>query len=125
MNSLTFNYRGGGNVGALKPLDEESIDYSDFLDRLDKGQVAFVEFLAPYGDRAYATIKVEGSGGDDDVGAKAKGTSKRIRIGKGYPVEDHEGWSSPSFVIRSVKEKGVPYKFVVPELEKFAMTGPK
>ena len=23
MNSLTFNYRGGGNAGAPKPLDEE------------------------------------------------------------------------------------------------------
>jgi len=37
----------------------------------------------------------------------------------GYPVEESKGWSSPAFVIRSVKDKGVPYKFIVPELDKF------
>ena len=28
----------------------------------------------------------------------------------GYPIEDPEGWSSPAFVVKSVKKKGVPYK---------------
>ena len=72
MNSLTFNYRGGGNIGAPKPLDEDSIDYSDFLDMLDKEQVTFVEFMAPYGDKAYATVKVV-------AGGETAATTKRIR----------------------------------------------
>ncbi len=74
----------------------------EFLDRLSSGDVSYVEFLAPNGDRAYAQVG-----------------EKRIRIGEGYPVEQSKGWSSPAFAIRSVKDKGVPYRFVVPELEKY------
>lgn len=68
-----------------------------------------VDFIAPNGDKAYATISVPGE----------KGFTKRVLIGKGYPREDPKGWSSPAFVVRSVKDKNVPYKFIVPELEKF------
>ena len=63
-----------------------------------------MQFLAPNGDAAYATLKSESS------------NSKPIRIGEGYPIEDPEGWSSPAFVIKAVAKKGVPYKFVVPGL---------
>ena len=71
---------------------------------MNADQVTFVEFLAPNGDAAYATLKSE------------KGDSKPIRIGEGYPIEDPEGWSSPAFVIKAVAKMGVPYKFVVPGL---------
>lgn len=70
--------------------------------------MASVEFLAPNGDAAYATLK----SGDGD-GRSAGG---RIRIGEGYPVEDPKGWSSPAFVVKAVAKRGVPYKFVVPGL---------
>jgi hypothetical protein len=104
LNSLAFQYRGSdfnGLDGAS--IQGPSIKYSDFLDKLTAGDVTFVEFLAPSGDEAYATLK----GGE------------RIRIGQGFPVEQYDGWSSPAFAIRSVKEKGVPYKFVVPGLDKY------
>lgn len=77
------------------------------MEKLASDQVTFVEFLAPNGDAAYATLKSSGEGG---------GTDKPIRIGEGYPVEDPNGWSSPAFVVKAVAKKGVPYKFVVPGL---------
>merc|ERR1719356_292846 len=105
-NSLAFNYRGGDNptVDTAK-LDEESISYAEFLEKLEAGRVKFVEFLAPNGDAAYATIVSEDGN-----------ENKPIRIGEGYPIEDPGGWSSPAFVVKAVAKKGVPYKFVVPGL---------
>lgn len=100
-NGLTFNYRGN-DFGGLKAsdIDEPSISYQEFVQRLQAGEVEFVEFLAPNGDAAYATFQ----GG------------KSIRIGEGYPIEQPGGWSSPAFVIRTVQNAGVPYKFTVPAL---------
>lgn len=100
-NGLMFQYRGS-DFGGLKVsnIDEPSVSYADFIGKLRAGQVEFVEFFAPDGDVAYATFKGE----------------KPIRIGEGYPVEQHDGYSSPSFAIRAVKNAGVPYKFTVPGL---------
>ncbi|KAL7429107.1 hypothetical protein ACHAXH_002737 [Discostella pseudostelligera] len=103
-NSLAFNYRGGDSPTVdSTTLNEASIPYSEFLDKLNSGEVAFVEFLAPNGDAAYVTFKAS--------------STSRIRIGEGYPMEDPLGWSSPAFVIKAVAKKGVPYKFVVPGLD--------
>ena len=97
-------FSGGGSPTVdSSTLGESSIPYSEFLDKLNSGEVAYVEFLAPSGDAAYVTFKAN---------ANAK-----IRIGEGYPMEDPGGWSSPAFVIKAVAKKGVPYKFVVPGLE--------
>merc|ERR1719296_275561 len=112
-NSLAFNYRGGESPTIdASSLDEPSISYAEFLDKLNSDRVAFVEFLAPNGDAAYATLKSSGGGADEAEGK----IEKPVRIGEGYPVEDPEGWSSPAFVIKAVAKKGVPYKFVVPGL---------
>jgi len=108
MNGLVFNYRGAdfGGQGA-SDIKEPSISYQDFLTKLSAGEVTFVKFLAPDGDIAYATFKSpEGESADPP-----------IRIGEGYPVEQHDGLQSPAFAIRNVKEKGVPYKFVVPGMD--------
>mmetsp|Transcript_11717 Transcript_11717/g.23335 ORF Transcript_11717/g.23335 Transcript_11717/m.23335 type:complete len:166 (+) Transcript_11717:109-606(+) len=83
-------------------IKEPSISYKDFLTKLSAGEVTFVKFLAPDGDIAYATFKAP----------EGESAAPPIRIGEGYPVEKHDGWSSPAFAIRSVKDKGVPYKFV-------------
>eukprot|EP00571_Detonula_confervacea_P006565 CAMPEP_0172330926 /NCGR_PEP_ID=MMETSP1058-20130122/61659_1 /TAXON_ID=83371 /ORGANISM="Detonula confervacea, Strain CCMP 353" /LENGTH=256 /DNA_ID=CAMNT_0013048163 /DNA_START=41 /DNA_END=810 /DNA_ORIENTATION=- len=91
-------------------INEDSIPYSEFLEKLSVDQVTFVEFQAPNGDVAYATLKSSGEGGSTTE------NSKPIRIGEGYPVEDPKGWSSPAFVVKAVAKKGVPYKFVVPGL---------
>lgn len=105
-NSLAFNYRGGDSPTVDgSTLDEPSISYAEFLEKLNSNQVTFVEFLAPNGDKAYATFKSDESN-----------ESKPIRIGEGYPIEDPEGWSSPAFVIKAVAKAKVPYKFVVPGL---------
>jgi len=105
-NSLAFNYRGGESPTVdASTLNEPSVSYAEFLEKLNANQVTFVEFLAPNGDAAYATFKSEDSN-----------NSKPIRIGEGYPIEDPEGWSSPAFVIKAVAKAGVPYKFVVPGL---------
>eukprot|EP00980_Cylindrotheca_fusiformis_P007808 scaffold1669_cov129-Cylindrotheca_fusiformis.AAC.19 len=109
-NGLIFNYRGG-DFGGLdaSTLNEPSVPYIEFCEKLKAGEVAFVEFMAPDGDAAYVTFKSK------------DGQSKMdpIRIGQGYPTEQHDGYSSPLFVVRTVKNFGVPYKFTVPGLSKF------
>jgi hypothetical protein len=103
-NGLTFNYRGNDFNGLdAKDVDEPSISYSDFVAKLKAGEVTYVEFYAPDGDVAYATLKE---------------SSRAIRIGEGYPVEQHDGYSSPAFAIRTVMNAGVPYKFIVPAMKK-------
>ena len=72
-----------------------------------------MDFLAPNGDAAYATLR---SAVEGDESSTTKESNEPIRIGEGYPVEDPTGWSSPAFVIKAVAKKGVPYKFVVPGL---------
>jgi hypothetical protein len=104
-NGLIFNYRGSDYGGLdATTLNEPSVSYKEFAELLVKGEVEFVEFMAPDGDAAYVTFK----------GGKA--SAKPIRIGEGYPIEQHDGWSSPAFVIRTVKNYNVPYKFTVPGL---------
>ncbi len=106
-NGLSFNYRGGefGGLDASS-IDEPTVTYKDFNEKLKAGEVTFVEFLAPDGDVAYATFK-------DDA-------DKKIRIGEGYPIEQHDGYSSPLFCVRAVKNAGVPYKFSVAGLAKYS-----
>lgn len=140
-NGLAFQYRGSEFDGLkASDIDEPSISYNDFMQRLKAGHVKFVEFLAPDGDKAYATFL-----GDDGKPVAP------IRIGEGeflfaqgvcvthschrvdwsnsngnntwappgYPIEQHDGYSSPAFAIRAVKNAGVPYKFSVPALSSY------
>jgi hypothetical protein len=106
-NGLIFNYRNSDVPFGLdaSTLDEPSIPFKEFAERLQKGDVKFVEFQAPFGDVAYVTFK--------------DGDGKPIRVGEGYPIEQHDGWSSPAFVVRAVENQNVPYKFSVPGLEKY------
>ena len=71
-NSLMFQYRGSesANGGVLKSsdIDEPTISYTEFCEKLKTGDVKFVEFMAPDGDAAYATIE---------------GLEKPIRVGEG------------------------------------------
>eukprot|EP00547_Thalassionema_nitzschioides_P005614 CAMPEP_0194214178 /NCGR_PEP_ID=MMETSP0156-20130528/15309_1 /TAXON_ID=33649 /ORGANISM="Thalassionema nitzschioides, Strain L26-B" /LENGTH=173 /DNA_ID=CAMNT_0038942397 /DNA_START=77 /DNA_END=598 /DNA_ORIENTATION=+ len=108
-NGLIFNYRGNKFNGLdASDLDEPSVSFIDFGERLRKGQVAFVKFYAPDGDKAYVTFKTE----------EGK-TVPPIRIGEGFPIEQHDGYSSPAFVVRALQNFDVPYEFVVPGLEKY------
>lgn len=109
-NGLAFNYKGGdfGGLDASE-LNEPSVSYSDFNQRLKAKEVDFVEFMAPDGDVAYATFKPK----------EGEAKQPAIRIGEGYPIEQHDGYSSPMFCIRAVKNAGVPYKFTVPGMAKF------
>jgi hypothetical protein len=111
-NSLAFQYRGG-EFGGLRAEDvgEPSISYAEFSERLRRGGVAYVEFSAPFGDVARATIRRGGDG------------TATLRIGEGYPIEKHDGYSSPAFAIRAVQNAGVPYKFVVPGLDRYSSSG--
>jgi len=109
-NTLTFNYRRNDFNGLkASDLNEESISYADFLAKMDGGEVKFVEFYAPDGDVAYATLETVTTTSSGEGSETKKVSKTRIRIGEGYPVEIHDGWSSPAFVIRSVKEKGVRF----------------
>lgn len=100
-NGLAFQYKGSDNGGLdASTLNEPSVPYAEFLARMDKDEVEFVEFLAPNGDAAYVTFKPK----------EGESKEKPIRIGEGYPIEDPKGWSSPAFVVKSVEKKKVPYK---------------
>jgi hypothetical protein len=107
-NGLAFQYRGS-DFGGLKSseVDEPTVPYAEFVEKLKAGEVAFVEFMAPDGDAAYATFN-----------NGASGTKAPIRIGEGYPIEQHDGFSSPLFAIRTVKNAGVPYRFTLSALQK-------
>jgi hypothetical protein len=60
-NSLIFQYRGK-DFGGLEAADlnEPSVSYPEFCERLKAGEVEFVEFIAPNGDVAYAIEKSDG-----------------------------------------------------------------
>lgn len=106
-NSLIYNFKNTALDGGLdaSTLNEPSIPFLEFGELMKKGQVVSVEFMAPSGAVAYATLK--------------KNPKKPIRIGQGYPTGGKNSWSSPDFVIRSVSNYGVPYKFTVPALAKY------
>jgi hypothetical protein len=107
-NGLAFQYRGSDFNGLTATnINEPSISYQEFVSKLKSGDVLFVEFYAPDGDVAYATLK-----------STSNNQNNKIRIGEGYPIEQHDGYSSPAFAIRTVKNAKVPYKFVVPALAK-------
>ena len=108
-NGLAFQYRGSDFNGlTASDINEPSMSYQEFVSKLKSGDVLFVEFYAPDGDVAYATLKSTSN----------KPNNEKIRIGEGYPIEQHDGYSSPAFAIRTVKNANVPYKFVVPALAK-------
>lgn len=104
--SLVYNFKNTDLSGGLdaSTLTEESIPFTDFGQKMKDGQVTFVEFMAPSGDVAYATIK---------------GNKGPIRIGQGYPINKRGSWSSPDYVIRAVSNFKVPYKFTVPGMPKY------
>lgn len=106
-NCLIYNFKNTALDGGLdaSTLNEPSIPFVEFGEAMRDGQVAFVEFMAPSGLVAYVTLK--------------KDPKNPIRIGQGYPTGAKNSWSSPDFVIRSVSNYGVPYKFTVPALEKY------
>lgn len=110
-NSLIYNFKNTALNGGLdaSKLNEPSIPFTEFGEKMKNGDVTFVEFIAPYGDVAYASIK-SGKDGKDVT---------RIRIGEGYPLESKDSWSSPAYVIRAVSNFGVPYKFTVPMLARY------
>jgi hypothetical protein len=111
-NDLINNFKDttlNGGLDASK-LKEPSVPFLEFGERMKKGEVASVEFMAPNGDVAYVTYKPKQG---------EKGTPEKIRIGEGYPTESKTSWSSPAYVIRSVSNYGVPYKFTVPALAKY------
>ena len=112
-NALAFQYRGSDFNGlTASDIDEPSISYQEFVSKLKSGEVLFVEFYAPDGDVAYATLKSPSNSPNNN------NNNNKIRIGQGYPIEQHDGYSSPAFAIRTVKNANVPYKFVVPALAK-------
>eukprot|EP00752_Nemacystus_decipiens_P010559 g9402.t2 len=92
-------FQGLDYPGAPAPTDEESITFKSFLESLDKGLVAKVDFLAN-GNKAYAFVK-----------PSATGEPTRIRVGEGYPDEQGNGWSSPLWVVRALNDRNVPYHF--------------
>lgn len=110
-NGLIYNFKNTALDGGLdaSKLDEPSVSFIEFGEKMKNGEVAFVEFLAPYGEKAYVTFKAK----------QGEPTPKPVRIGQGYPTMSKDSWSSPDYVIRSVSNFGVPYKFTVPILEKY------
>jgi hypothetical protein len=111
-NDLVYNFKNTALDGGLdaSKLKEPSVPFIEFGERMKNGEVEFVEFIAPNGDVAYVTFKSKDK----------KKTLTPIRIGQGYPVSGKNSWSSPDYVIRSVSNFGVPYKFTVPGLAKFS-----
>ena len=111
-NGLIYSFKNTALDGGLdaSKIKGPSIPFIEFGEAMKNGEVAFVEFMAPYGEEAYVTFKPKE--GDKEA-------PKPIRIGQGYPTMSKDSWSSPDYVIRSVSNFGVPYKFTVPLLAKY------
>ena len=142
-NNLIYNFQNTALDGGLDStkIKEPSVSFIEFGDRMKNGEVSFVEFMAPTGAVAYVTFqkppkKTVAKGATATTGAKkgakasedtSSSSVKRsniplgvpIRIGQGYPTGAKNSWSSPDYVIRSVSNFGVPYKFTVPALAKY------
>lgn len=110
-NGLIYNFKNTALDGGLdaKKIKGPSVSFIEFGEKMKNGEVAFVEFYAPFGEEAYVTFK----------GKEGEEAPKAIRIGQGYPTMSKDSWSSPDYVIRSVSNFGVPYKFTVPLLAKY------
>eukprot|EP00578_Thalassiosira_sp_NH16_P008339 CAMPEP_0181113574 /NCGR_PEP_ID=MMETSP1071-20121207/20420_1 /TAXON_ID=35127 /ORGANISM="Thalassiosira sp., Strain NH16" /LENGTH=192 /DNA_ID=CAMNT_0023197621 /DNA_START=32 /DNA_END=610 /DNA_ORIENTATION=+ len=108
---LIYSFKNTALDGGLdaSKIKEPSVPFIEFGEKMKNGEVAFVEFFAPSGEVAYATFKDPKSGKEADP----------IRIGQGYPTGGKNSWSSPDYVIRSVSNYGVPYKFTVPMLANY------
>jgi hypothetical protein len=111
-NDLVYNFKNTALNGGLdgSKIKGPSVPFIEFGERMKNGEVSFVEFMAPFGEEAYVTFKPkEGE----------KTSPEPIRIGQGYPTIGKDSWSSPDYVIRSVSNFGVPYKFTVPMLARY------
>ena len=82
-------------LGAPAPTDEASTPWADVLARIDREEIARVEFDSVAMNKAWTVDK----------------TGARARIGAGYPVEDGRSWSSPLFVTRILDNHQIPYAF--------------
>ena len=85
------NPYGRPDFNGLEDAPENSMPYPDFLKAIKDKKVEGVVFQPPMGNEAYAII-----GG------------KSVRIGKGWPVEVSNSWSSPVWVVRILENEGVP-----------------
>lgn len=58
-NSLVYNFKNSALDGGLdaSTLDEPSVSFVEFGERMKNKEVAFVEFYAPFGEKAYVTFK--------------------------------------------------------------------
>ncbi|KAL1511744.1 hypothetical protein AB1Y20_005032 [Prymnesium parvum] len=71
-----------------------SMPYPEFLTKVKSKEVEGVVFMPPSGNEAYAIIN-----------------GKSVRIGKGWPVEVANSWSSPTWVVRILQNEGIPYSY--------------
>lgn len=110
-SGLVYAFKNTSLDGGLdaSTIKEPSVPFIEFGEKMINKEVAFVEFIAPFGEVAYVTFKP----------TEADANPKPIRIGQGYPTNGKDSWSSPDYVIRSVSNFGVPYKFTVPLLAKY------
>lgn len=111
-NGLIYNFKNTALDGGLdaSKIKGPTVSFIEFGEAMKNNQVAFVEFYAPYGEEAYVTLKPK----EGETSAP-----QPVRIGQGYPTMSKTSWSSPDYVIRSVSNFGVPYKFTVPMLAKY------
>ena len=128
-NALINEFKNTALDGGLdaSKIQEPSMPFVEFGEFMKSGKIAEVEFLAPSGQVAYVTLK--GKRDPPKSGKKPAGPTEMIgsypagvpiRIGQGYPTGGKNSWSSPDYVIRSVSNFGVPYKFTVPALKAYA-----
>ncbi len=97
----------------LADAPTNSMPYPDFLQAVKAKKVRSVEFVQPSGDEAYALL-------DDadgnlcqkyDPDAVVADGACRLRMGNGWPVEVANSWSSPTWVVRILKNENIPYEW--------------
>eukprot|EP00964_Phaeocystis_antarctica_P042218 scaffold24179_cov90-Phaeocystis_antarctica.AAC.3 len=91
-----------------------SLPYPDFLKALKEKKVEGVVFQPPSGDVAFAlidgkSVRITYRLRQPKPKPEPKPKPNQVRIGEGWPVEISNSWSSPTWVVRILKNEGVPY----------------
>lgn len=101
------------DFNGLSDAPNNAMPYPDFLDAVKSKYVRSVEFIQPSGDEAYALL--EDADGKlcqkYDPDAVVADGACRLRMGNGWPVEVSNSWSSPTWVVRILKNENIPYEW--------------
>lgn len=94
------SYRGTDYGGAPAPsTGEPMMSFQDFVAQLKDEQLR----------KKVRMVDIYGAGGEQVYVSLTSGD--KVRVGEGLPIEDSNGWSSSLWLVRILKNEGVPFEY--------------